>query len=309
MRDISNIEFRHLRQFVAVAEELHFRRAAMRLGMTQPPLSQSIAGLESALGVELLDRSRRQVCLTEAGRAFLGDARRMLSDLQQAAANARAAADGRVGVLRLTHVGTASYTLMPRLLACYREHFPQVTIDVTERTTSAQIEAILRGEADIGLIRMPVPETPGLRFEIIDNEPFVVALRSGHPLAQRETVGLSELAAESFVMFPAHEAPAFYARIVSACHDAGFVMKISQEATQLQTVISMVAAGFGIALVPASLRHLQQPGVIYRPCDPAPAALRTEIAMAWRRADPGSVVVSFLELARKMTSSRAIAAA
>ncbi|WP_315703328.1 MULTISPECIES: LysR family transcriptional regulator [unclassified Bradyrhizobium] len=298
MADISNVEFRHLRHFIAVAEELHFRRAATRLGMTQPPLSQSIAGLEAALGVELFDRSRRQISLTEAGHAFLGEARLILDAIGRAAAKARAAADGHSGILRLTHVGTASYALLPRLIASYRALFPRVAIDIAERTTASQIEALSRGEADIGLVRMPVPEAPGLRFEIIDSEPFLVALPERHPLSPRDVIGLGELASEPFVMFPAREAPAFYARIISACEEEGFVMNVAQEATEMHTLVSMVAARLGIALVPASLRHLHQPGVVYRRCDPAPASLRADMALAWRRADPSSVVTAFLEVAR-----------
>jgi DNA-binding transcriptional LysR family regulator len=298
MFDISDIELRHLRHFVAVADELHFRRAAIRLGMTQPPLSQSIARLEAALHLELFDRSRRQIRLTEAGHAFLDSARSLLDSIEQAVATAQAAADGRIGRLRMTYVGTASYALLPRLVAKYRERYPLVHVDMIERTSAAQVEALVRGEADVGLVRIPMAEIPALRFETIDSEPFVVALPEKHPLADSGNLRLPQLARESFVMFPAREAPAYHARIVNACLDAGFAMTVAQEAVQMHTIVGMVAAGLGIALVPGSLHHLHQPGVVYRPCDPYPASLRAEIALAWRRADPSSVVAGFLQVAR-----------
>jgi DNA-binding transcriptional LysR family regulator len=298
MSGISDIELRHLRHFVAVAEELHFRRAAVRLGMTQPPLSQSIAGLETALDLELFDRSRRQIRLTNAGHAFLDRARSVLDSIEQAAATAHAAAEGRIGRLRITYVGTASYALLPRLVANYRERYPHVIVEMAERTAVAQVEALVRGEADIGLIRMPMPDIPALLFETIDSEPFLVALPERHPLAARQALRLTELAMEPFVMFPAREAPAFHALIVGACLNAGFAMTVVQEAVQMHTIVSMVAAGLGIALVPGSLHHLHQPGVVYRPCDPSPASFRAEISLAWRRADPSSVVSAFLQVAR-----------
>ena len=299
MFGISNIELRQIRHFIAVAEERHFRRAAARLGITQPPLSQSVAGLEAAIGVELFDRSRRQIRLTEAGEAFLDQARAVMDAVGQAVAAAREAAEGRRGRLRLAYVGTASYDLLPRLVASYREQYPQVAVEMAERTAAGQIAALRRGEADVGLIRLPVHETGDLRFETIDSEPFVVALPARHPLAVRDAIALAALAEEAFVMFPAREAPAFHAQIVTACFEAGFAMRVAQEAVQMHAIVSMVAAGLGVALVPASLRHLNQPGVVYRRCAPAPASLRAEMALAWRRADPSSVVTAFLEVARR----------
>ena len=199
----------------------------------------------------------------------------------------------------MTYVGTASYALLPHLVAKYRERYPRVRVDMVERTSTAQVEALVCGEADVGLIRMPMPDIPALRFEIVDSEPFVVAIPERHPLAAHDALRLLELERESFVMFPAGEAPAYHARIVGACLDAGFAMRVVQEAVQMHTIVSMVAAGLGIALVPASLHHLHQPGVVYRPCDPSPASLQAEIALAWRRADPSSVVASFLQVARQ----------
>jgi DNA-binding transcriptional LysR family regulator len=298
MRDISDIELRQLRHFIAVAEELHFRRAATRLGMTQPPLSQSIAGLEAAIDVELFDRTRRQIRLTDAGQTFLDMARIAMAAVDMAVAAARDAAEGRRGRLRITYVGAASYAVLPRLIAIYRERCPHVVIEMAERTAAGQIDALQRGEADVGLIRLPVHETGDLRFETIHSEPFLVALPERHPLAERRAVALADLAKEAFVMFPAREAPAFHALIVTACLEAGFSLRITQEAMQMHAIVSMVAAGLGVALVPASLRHLNQPGVIYRPCDPAPPSLRAELALVWRRADPSSVVTAFLEVAR-----------
>ncbi|WP_211884165.1 LysR family transcriptional regulator [Plastoroseomonas hellenica] len=298
MRDISKIELRQLRQFCVVAEELHFRRAALRLGMAQPPLSQAIAKLEAEIGASLFDRSRRQITLTEAGVAFRAEAQRLLAQLEEAVDAARSAEQGHSGRVRATFVGAAAYGLLPQIVRAHRAAYPKVEIALQERTTVQQIASLQSGEADIGFVRPPIFGADDIRCETLLREPFVVALPEEHRLASRGKLRLAELAGEGFVMFPAHEGPSFHARIVRACDEAGFAMRVVQEAVQMHMIVSLVAAGLGVALVPASLRNLGRIGVTYRDLDPPASSLDAEFAMIWRRGEPSSAITAFLETAR-----------
>lgn len=297
MSDVSTIEMRLLRQFIAVAEELHFRRAAARLGMAQPPLSLAIQKLERAIGVELLDRSRRQVRLTEAGLAFLDEARRAVAQVERAVVAAQRAARGMAGILRITYVGAAVYDVLPRLIRAYREGHPDVELELRERTSVGQVRALQRGQADVGFVRPPLFGADDLRSQTVLRERILVALPEDHRLAARKSLALRDLAGEGFVMFPAHEGPSFHARLISACEAAGFSMRVVQEAVQMHTIVSLVAAGLGVALVPASLRNLRQVGVVYRELR---APLTIELAMLWRRGEPSSVVTAFLDSVRAL---------
>lgn len=306
MPDISKIELRQLRQFCMVAEELHFRRAALRLGMAQPPLSQAVAKLEAEIGVSLFDRSRRQIALTEAGIAFRAEAQRILLQLEEAVDAARSAEQGHAGRVRVTFVGAAGYGLLPQIVQAHRASHPRVEITLQERTSSQQVASLQSGEADIGFLRPPIFGAPDLRCETLLREPFVVALPEDHRLAARERLQLAELAEEGFVMFPAHEGPSFHARILRACDEAGFAMRVVQEAVQMHMIVSLVAAGIGIALVPASLRKLGRAGVAYRELDPDPSALDAEFAMIWRRGEPSSAITAFLDTARAVAGALAL---
>lgn len=299
---ISNIELRMLRQFIAVAEELHFRRAAARLGMAQPPLSQSIQKLETRMGVELFDRGSRRIRLTEAGLVFLDEARKAVAQADLAVEAAQRAARGLVGSLRITYVGAAIYDFLPRLLRVYRARFPDVEIHLQERPTMRQVRALQQGEADVGFARPPVSGAHDLRYLSVLTEPLVVALPEDHPAAGRPVLTLGELAGEPFVTFPAHEGPGFHARLVAACESAGFSMRVAQEAVQMHTIIGLVAAGFGIALVPASMRNLRQVGVVYRDLGQTVSPLEVDLAVLWRRGEPSSVVTAFLETVRGLRS-------
>lgn len=295
MSYISQIELRQLRQFIAVAEELHFRRAAARLGMAQPPLSQAIQKLERDVGAELLDRSQRRVRLTEAGLAFLTEARRTLAQAERTIAAAQRAARGLIGSLKLTYVGAATYDLLPRLVRAYRASHPDVELALVERTTAAQVRALQRGESDVGLVRPPIFNATDLRSEPLLRERLIAALPEDHRFAGQKTIRLRDLADESFIMFPAHEGPSFHARIVTACEAAGFSMRIAQEAIQMHAIVSLVAAGLGVALVPASMQSLRQAGVVYRSLTDS---LVVDLALMWRRGEASSVVTTFLETAR-----------
>ncbi|KXF75964.1 hypothetical protein ATN84_17300 [Paramesorhizobium deserti] len=298
------MELRMLRQFIAVAEELHFRRAAARLGMAQPPLSQSIQKLETRMGVELFDRSSRRIRLTEAGLVFFDEARKAVAQADLAVEAAQRAARGLVGSLRITYVGAAIYDFLPRLLRVYRTRFPDVDIHLQERPTMRQVRALQQGEADVGFARPPVAGADDLRYLSVLTEPLVVALPEDHPAAARPVLTLSDLAGEPFVTFPAHEGPSFHARLVAACESAGFSMRVAQEAVQMHTIIGLVAAGFGIALVPASMRNLRQVGVVYRDLRQTASPLEVDLAVLWRRGEPSSVVTSFLETLRGLRLER-----
>lgn len=294
----ANIELRQLRQFIAVAEELHFRRAAARLGMAQPPLSQAIQKLERDVGTELFDRQPRQVRLTEAGSAFLEEARKTLAQAGRAVAAAQRAARGTDGFLRITYVGAALYDFLPRLLKAFRQAYPALEIELRERTTTAQVRALQLGEADVGLIRPPVFNAGTLRHEPVLREPLVVAFPEDHPLAKKRTLHLQDLAQEGFVMFPPEEGPSFHARVLAACEEAGFGLRVVQEAVQMHAIVSLVAARLGIALVPASMEKLRQPGVAYRSLATTPAALQVDLAVMWRGGETSSAVHAFLDFLR-----------
>ncbi|MDQ8731135.1 LysR family transcriptional regulator [Bradyrhizobium sp. LHD-71] len=311
MDEISNVELRTLRYFVVLAEELHFRRAAGRLGMAQPPLSQAIQRLERDIGAELFDRSQRHVRLTEAGSVFLAEARRLLAQAERSVRAARRAAQGLVGSIRVTYVGAATYDFLPRLVRSYRANHPDVELQLLERTTSSQVRALQLGEADVGLVRPPVFNADDLRCETVLSESIVVALPDDHPLSARQTIELRDLAGESFIMFPAHDGPSFHARLVTVCEEAGFSMRVAQEAIQMHAIISLVVAGLGIALVPASMRNLRQVGVSYHNLKTASAPLHVDLAVMWRRGEPSSVVTGFLDtirsLDRNVSQKRSIA--
>lgn len=291
-----NIELRHLRYFVAVAEELHFGRAAQRLHISQPPLSMQIRSLEEALGVQLLARTQRRVALTQAGSAFLGEARQVLARTEAAIMLARRASRGEVGDLAVGFVSTADYNVLPPLLREFRTRAPAVRLTLHESTTDRQIADLLEGRIDIGFVLPPVDDAR-LTYRRIHQEPLVAALPARHPLARaRGRIRLAKLADAPFILFPRPLAPGLYDAVVSFCRSAGFSPHIEQEAVQMQTIVSLVSAEMGVALIPASLQHLGRTGVVYKALvEPSPL---TEIGLAWRRDDPLSTLQVFLEVVR-----------
>lgn len=295
------MELRHLRYFVAVAEELHFGRAAKRLHLAQPSLSQQIRQLEEHLGVELLLRSnKRRVRLTEAGAVLLGEARSTLARVERAAESARRAGRGEVGRLAVGFVPSATDDVLPDILRTFRERFPVVGLVLHELTTPEQAEALRDERIQVGFCRPPVGDG-SLACEIVLREPLVAALPEGHRLCAGSEVPLRSLAGEPFVLFPRESAPAFHDRIVGVCRRAGFEPEVAQEAIQMHTIASMVAVGMGVALVPASLQNLRRKGVVYKPLrGGAPAA---EIAAIWRPEDPSPVLQRFLGVVGEVVGS------
>jgi DNA-binding transcriptional LysR family regulator len=259
------IELRLWRQFLAVAEELHFGRAARRLHMTQPPLTQAIALLEERLGVRLFDRTKRSVKLTAAGAALVTQARDLLARAAALPSHARAAAHGEIGRLRLAFVSTVGFGLLPQWIRRFRAEHPQVEFDLIEATGDVQLPMLERGDADAGfVIHSPGFAPPGMQRLRVARESLVLAIPEQHPLARKRVLQLDAVLAEPLVIFPR--------RIVASLHDAIFGLyhahnrtpHVVQEAIQMQTIVNLVAAGLGVAWVPDSVREFQRANVVYR---------------------------------------------
>lgn len=291
------MELRHFRYFVAVAEELHFSQAANRLGMAQPPLSQQIHQFENELGVQLFDRTKHKVELTAAGNVLLKDIYKILNDIEKACDSAQRASRGEIGNLILAFTETAIFDILPNLMQCYRTKYPFVDISVLQLKTSDQVPALLKDEINIGIICGPV-KNPDLEFEVIRQEPFVVALPANHPLALKTTlIEIQELSSESFIMTPRKSGQIYYDIIINICHYAGFSPNIIQEVHELPTALSLVAAGIGIALVPYSIQNFHINGIVYRQLKNSISVLKT--ALVWRKDKSSSIVHNFLSLAKE----------
>ncbi len=296
------MELRHLRYFIAVAEELHFTRAAERLHMGQPPLSHAIQMLEADVGALLFERSKRWVRLTEAGKLFLADARGILAMADQAAETARRAERGEAGELRIGFTSSTPFTpLFAAVINRYRQQFPQVSLRLQEMATSRQMEAIAQRGLDLGFIRPPdgVSEVSAmshaLGFSMLRKDKLVVVLPTSHALAARKTIAIKELASEAFVMYPHTAGTGIYPQIYSLCHAAGFVPHVAQEAGESSTIIGLVAAGCGISILPNSFDRIQMEGVCYRPLSDAGSG--TSLLLAQRKMEHAPLVDAFGALA------------
>ncbi|MES2940735.1 MAG: LysR family transcriptional regulator [Pseudomonadota bacterium] len=293
------IELRLWRQFVAVAEELHFGRAAQRLHMTQPPLTQAVAQLERAIGARLFDRTKRSVRLTAAGEALLPQARELLARAAALPAHARAAAAGELGRLRLAFVSTVGFSLLPQWVRAFRARHPQVQLELVEATGDQQLPWLARGEADAGfLLHSPGFAPEGLRHLSIAREPLVLALPQQHPLARTVRLPLAAVLQEPLVIFPRRIVPSLHDAIFGMYHAAGRMPQVAQEAIQMQTIVNLVSAGLGLAWVPASVRQFQRPGVVYRALGGRQAAAvpECETTLAWLQPTPA--LERFIEFVR-----------
>ncbi|MHC0064965.1 LysR family transcriptional regulator [Nostoc sp. UIC 10890] len=290
------MELRHLRYFVTLAEELHFGRAAERLHIAQPPLSQQIRQLEEELGFELFHRTKRKVQLTEAGQVFLGEVQQIMRQLQQAIEIGRQTSRGEIGQLVVGFVSSAAYNILPIILRTFRSCVPGVSIELHELTTDQQLDWLRESRMDVGLLRPPVEEN---RFscETIFQESLMVALPEAHLLANQSNVCLTALANEPFILFPRILAPGLYDLIISLCQQAGFSPKVAQEAIQMQTIVSLVAAEMGVAIVPASLQNLQRTGVVYKTLEEVTP--KVAIAMIWRKNETSPTVLRLVEIVRQ----------
>ncbi|WP_328997308.1 LysR family transcriptional regulator [Kribbella sp. NBC_00709] len=259
------MELRHLRYFVAVAEERHFGRAAARLHIAQPPLSQQIRQLESELGLQLLRRTTRRVDLTPAGEAYLLRARQIIAAVSSAAGEAQRVAAGLQGRLVIGCVGSATYSLLPQLVRTLREELPDVEVAVQgEMLAPDQARALVEGRIDLGLLRPPVDEE-SLQVRVLRSDRLIVAVPDGHRLAERSRLRLKDLAGEDFVIHAGSGRSVMHDTVVARCRGAGFEPRIRHEVAETSTLVTFVAAGLGIAVVPAPVAELMVPGVAYLP--------------------------------------------
>jgi len=295
-------ELRLVRYFVAVAEELHFGRAARRLRMAQPGLSQQIRSLEQQLGVRLLDRTSRQVRLTPAGALLLTEGRRLLAQAERTADQVRRAGLGQVGRITVGAIGSATYDILPRLLREHRKRFPDVEVALREMSTPAQVQALRSGEIDVGLLRVPA-DTADLVVQTVREDRMALMIPEAHPLARKRRVALRALAKEPLILFPTAPRPSWADTVISACREAGFEPIVAQEAMESATVVSFVAAGVGIAVVPEGLKALARPGVVFRLV--APQAPITRLAVVHRAGELAPTVESFLGVVRELWPHRA----
>lgn len=288
-------ELRQLRYFMTVAEELHFGKAAVRLNMTQPPLSQAIQALEQLLGTALFTRSTRQIQLTPAGLALLPEARRLLEQARQLGQIAQRAAAGITGQLSLAFVSIADYSILPPTLREFRKHFPEVRIELREATSDIQFEALENGEIDAGFVIPPIPARleHQLSYRRLRSESLILACPD-YLFPGRSSVSLSECAGQALILFPRTIAPALHDSILGQFRRAGLTPEIGQQAIQMQTIIGLVSAGMGIALVPQSVSNLQRPGVSYHALEAGDATV--DIGLAWRSDHCSAVLNSFLQL-------------
>jgi DNA-binding transcriptional LysR family regulator len=289
------MELRHLRYFVAVAEDRHFGRAARRLQIAQPPLSRSIQALEAELGAQLFVRGTRRVDLTPAGDALLVHARRVFDEVELGTRAARRAAAGQVGRIAIGYPSSLAYTGLTDVLRAFRDRAPAVEVALRELPPQSQIEALLDRSIDVGFVRSTIDDA-AIVTERVRREPLLVALPADHPLASKKRIALSALARESFVLFPRARGTSFFDYLMRLCHDAGFTPRIVQEAAQLD-IVALVAAGFGVSLLPASAREVQREGLVLRPIVGSPY---TELFVAWRADNPSPVVRDFVETVRSV---------
>jgi DNA-binding transcriptional LysR family regulator len=295
------VELRHLRYFVAVAEELHFSRAAARLHVAQPALSQQIRQLERELGLPLLTRTKRRVALTEPGRAFLAEARRTLSDAEGAVRAARRAAAGETGRLRVGYVDLATWAIFPTVVRAFRERFPAVDMTLSELHREPQREALLRGELDVGFFTL-LPRNHGLAGQRVALDPLMVALPEGHPSTAHARVSLTALAAEPWVLFPRELKTHYMELVLEACDAAGFTPRVVQEASQLHTLAGLVGAGVGVALLPGAMATAPRAGVVFRPLAGQAPALPLHVV--WRQGEVSATVAQFVAVTRDLLHAR-----
>ncbi len=285
------MELRHLRYFVAVAETRHFGKAAERLHMAQPPLSQAIRQLESDLGAELLSRTTRRVGLTEAGEVFYDDAVRILKSVEDTARRIKRIAEGSHGLLRIGLTGSASYRQLPEIAGIVKRDLPGVAFEIhAEMLTPAQETALLDSSLDIGVLRPPTREE-GIEYRTIARDPLVLALPEGHRLADESVVSMAELTAEPFIVYSAASRSVVNDAVERSCLAAGFYPHREHEVGETSTLLALVAGGLGIALVPDSVRSITVDGVVFKTLHNSESV---DLALAWRAEDSSPLLGNLL---------------
>lgn len=289
------MDLRRLRYFVVVAEEQSFSRAAQRLHIAQPPLSSQIKQLETELEVRLFDRTSRGVRLTEAGQLLLDEARRLLSQVEQAARAVRRAGNGEAGTITLGFVPSASNEVLPELLRVFRAGYPGVELFLREMRPDQVVKSLHAGQTDVGFLYLPL-EDPTLDVACVSREPLILALPESHALASESSVELRQVAKEPFIMPARYQMPGLYAQVIEACQAAGFTPQaVQNDVWLMQTIVGLVAGELGVSLVPASLRNFRRTGVVYRSV--ADLSPTVELGMIWRKDNRTPVIESFLQCA------------
>lgn len=281
---LPRIDLRLLRQFVAVAEELHFRRAAARLAISQPPLTAAVRRLEAEVGATLIERGQKTVRLTPAGAVLLDEARRLLASAGEALAATRDAASGRRGRVRLGHVGSAMYGRLPGDVRAFRRQHPHVRLDLREMTTASQVAELRSGGLDLAVVVPPLPDEGGLVAAPFDADRLAIALPASHRLARAGGVSVRDLADEPFVSWPREQGRGFHDRVARLCAAAGFAPAVAQEAHGMHAVLSLVAVEVGVAIVPGSMASIRPGEIAYHPIPGEDAAFA--LALCRREGDP-----------------------
>ena len=287
------IELRHFRYFLAVAEQLHFGRAAEQLHMAQPPLSTQIRQLEEMLDVQLFVRSKRKVELTEAGQVFVDEAQRVMAAVTRATTAARQASEGVRGRLRLGFASSAPFGIFPQVLRNYRQAYPNVILELQESGSAEQLLALQERRLDFGFVRLPASAT-NIHIQAIDREAMILALPESHPLSCQQPLRLQQFSQDHFIIFPRRDGPGIYDRILGWCQQAGFTPRIVQEVGQMHAIVGLVGAGLGVAMVPESLQTVHARGVVYRHLEEEPYI---EMALAYRNEPLSPLHQAFAELA------------
>jgi DNA-binding transcriptional LysR family regulator len=308
------MELRHLRYFVMVAEERHFTRAAARLNMQQPPLSQQIRALEVELGFDLFKRHPKGVDLTAGGQVFLLEAREILARVAEGARKASRAAHGIEGTLVIGFTSSAAaHPLIPRIIRAYREQYPGVAVSLKEGSAQQMTEASIDGSVDVGILRAPVGQHPSIAFHRLLNEEMLLTLPVGHrllnghgPSAEPPTLSLNDLRDEPFILVRRPGAPGMYANLITACENAGFTPKIAFEVERMLTNVSLVAAGAGVSMVPASMKDVHRESVVYCRIRDARPKLHAPITLVCRTFNPLPPLQNFVVLSRQLAGRRAL---
>jgi DNA-binding transcriptional LysR family regulator len=291
------MELRQIRSFLSIAETLHFGRTAELIHLSQPALSLQIRALEEEVGVRLFERNRRKTTLTAAGFAFRDDAVRALSHLDQAIRRAKLAANGKLGLLRIGFISTAGSEIVPNIFRQFRELNPEVEVSLRAITTSDQVQMLETGSLDVGFLRLPIGGHSALDVVTVHREPFVLVVPESHKLAKRKRVRLRELSDQEFVMYERGYAPGFHDLILGMLRDAGIVPNVSQSAAEISTLISLVDAHMGIAILPASaVKHSVASVIACHIVDRIPMS---EIAVAVSKRVRAAVVDNFRSFALK----------
>lgn len=286
------IDLRLLRQFVAVAEELHFHRAAKRLAMSQPPLTAAIRRLEAEVGTTLIDRGNRTIALTLAGKMLLAEARALLERADRAVALTRDVAAGLRGYARLGYVGSAMYGRLPSGIRAFRHSHPEVRVELREMTSAAQVAALRRHELDVAIVIPPLANDGGLTNKAFDADRLALALPRSHRLADDPHIDLAQFAGEPFVLWPAAEGRGFHDRIIRLCAAAGFVPQIAQEAHTMQAVLSLVAVEIGVSIVPHSMASVRASDITYHAIDGDQAAFQLVLCHREEESNPACLALA-----------------